>query len=541
MGYTKPSVEVSQEQKNNTPVFTTPDLETCLIGHSYEWIDPTLESSIIGTFDGGSEFQFTLSGNSTNYDVKDDEQLVVVDLLGVSGDDIGTVKHLLYGTEFSVNSAMDGTLITCSGTSTSDGSKYQVRAGYRAKNLLTEGVYDLVSISDIEETLGKIVSWNPLAYGAQIAISNSAASVKVLNVELPASGVSGATDVLDAVNDYLGQTDVYVLAPMSQKITYAGLKTHCDTYSEPAEKKERVAFVNNVISYSDEPKLLSSTDKTTLAGTLRDEAAAIQSKRVYIVRPDAGYVLENRHISTIKPSWIEKSFANTTTMSFSTNKLYAKFVSDIIINGVKYKANTLITEDLWSTLINSGWGGSTGLVDVLVPVPGYYYVAQAAGQAIGTSPSQSLTNVAGTGIKETFGSQDIFTETLLNKIAEGGNWIYTQDSKTGAIYCRHQLSSDMTSVAKREFSITKALDYASKFIRLGLKPYIGKYNITTAFLSLVETILNGIGRYLVRENVIKDFKVIQVRQDEINPDTLYIDMEIKVLYPVNYIKVTLIF
>jgi hypothetical protein len=129
----------------------------------------------------------------------------------------------------------------------------------------------------------------------------------------------------------------------------------------------------------------------------------------------------------------------------------------------------------------------------------------------------------------------------LNKIAEGGTWIYVQDNKVAPIYCRHQQSTDVTSVAKREMSITKALDYTAKFVRNGLKPYIGRYNITPAYLKLVETILNGISRYLVREGIIGDMKVLSVKQDDINPDTIYVDVEIKVLYPVNYIKVTLIF
>jgi hypothetical protein len=126
-------------------------------------------------------------------------------------------------------------------------------------------------------------------------------------------------------------------------------------------------------------------------------------------------------------------------------------------------------------------------------------------------------------------------------MAEGGVWIYTQDSIGSPLYCRHQMSTDATSIAKRELSITKALDFVAKFIRKGLKPYIGNRNITPAFIKLVETVLNGISRYLVREGYIEDMKVLSVKQDGDAPDTIYIDINIKVLYPVNYIKVTLMF
>jgi len=543
MGYEKPGVSVRQQQVSNTPVLITPELEACVVGHSYKWIDPTLESSIVGTATGGEEFITVLKDNNADYyNVKSDEPLVIVDLLGISGAAIGSVKHLLYNVDYTVDSTTVGTEVTINAAATTAGSNYQVRIGYRAKDSkVSEGFKTLVSISDIEEVLGEIVTWNPLAYGTKIAMENSANSINVLKINVAETGVIGASDVLDKINNYLGQQEVYAIAAMTHKIVYAGLKTHCEVNSSEIEKKERVAFVNNVITYTNDPKTLTTSDKVTLAESLRDEASTVQNKRVYIVRPDAGYVLETRHIATLSPAWIAASFAGTTTLAFDTNKLYAKFVSDVTINGTKYKAGTLIDATLWGTLLNSGWGGSTGMVDVLVPVPGYYYTAQAVGQVIGTPISQPLTNVAGSGFVETFGSQDIFTESQLNTIAEGGNWIYTQDGKTNPIYCRHQLSSDMTSVAKRELSIIKALDFTAKFIRKSLKPHIGNRNITPAFLKFVETVLNGVARYLVREGYIEDMRVLNVKQDDISPDTIYIDVNIKVLYPVNYIKVTLIF
>ena len=539
MGYVKPGVEVRQEQKSNSPVLITPDLEACVVGHSYKWIDPTLDSSVIGTsLVGTDDLVFTLSGNNPDYyDVStgNDDELVVVDVLGISGNAIGLVKHLLYGTDYTVAANVAGTQVTILSGATTVTGNYQVRVGYRALDtVISKGFKSIVSTDDIKETLGEIVSWNPLAYGAAIAMSNSASAIKALKLN-----VADSFDT--SINDYLGLEEVYAIAPLTHKATASALKTHCATYSAAAEKKERIAFVNNYVTYGADPKTLDSTAKDTLASTLRDNAIATQEKRVFQVNPDAGYVVETRHISTIKPSWIAASFLATTDMPFDTNNLVAKFVSDKTIDGVKYKAGTLITETLWATLVNSSWAGSDGLVSVLAPVPGYYFTAQAVGQVIGTPVSQPLTNVPGTGLAETFGSQDIFSETQLNTIASGGNWIYVQKNKTGAISCRHQMSTDVTSVAKRELSITKALDYSAKFIRNGLSPYIGRYNITPAFLKLVETILNGSARFLVREGHIEDMKIINVKQDDVSPDTINVDLSIKVLYPVNYIKVTLIF
>ena len=546
MGYTKPGVEVTQEQRSNTPVLTTPELEACIVGHSYYWLDPASESAIVsGTVTGGTEFVYTVSGHSDYFDIKGDEQLVVVDLLGISGDAIGSIKHLVYGTDYTVNSA-NGTQITIKAGATTASNTYQARIGYRAKNTaLSAGVKVLTSSTDIEDTLGKIVSWNPVAYGAQIAMSNASASIKALGVAIPSTGTVGDTDVINAINNYLPMEEVAVFSAMTQKVTASDLKAHCDTYSAATEKKERVAFCNPTVGYTENPKDagFTNTEKVEKAVAIRDANALINARRVFSIHPDAGYVAETRHIATLNPAFIAASFAGTigATFSFSTYNLYAKFAADVTLKGVKYKAGQNIDSAVFNAILNSGWGGATGNVTVLAPVPGYYYCAQSVGQYIGTPVSQPLTNVPGSGITETFGSQDVFSETQLNKMAEGGTWIMTQDSPSGPVYSRHQMSTDVTSVAKREMSITKALDFTSKFIRKSLKPYIGRYNITPSFLKLVGTVLNGVARYLAREGYIEDMKVNSIKQDDISPDTIYVEIEVKVLYPVNYIKVILAF
>lgn len=126
-------------------------------------------------------------------------------------------------------------------------------------------------------------------------------------------------------------------------------------------------------------------------------------------------------------------------------------------------------------------------------------------------------------------------------MAGGGTYIMTQNSEQSPIVSRHQVSTDVTSVAKRELSITNALDFTAKFLRNALDPYIGRFNVTPAFLKLVNSILVSSALFLTRSGAIQDIKNISVKQDEVNPDTINVSLEIKVKYPVNYIKITLVF
>ena len=284
--------------------------------------------------------------------------------------------------------------------------------------------------------------------------------------------------------------------------------------------------------------MFSSAEKATIANEIKAQNFAIGSKRIFSVHPDVAYVLETRHILTVDPTWIENSFSDFVNLSFSTYGAKAKLATDMTLtDGTKYWTGDYITAAMVTTMLHNGIHS----LSCYVPVPGYYYCAVVAGQVAGQAPSAPLTNVASAGISKTYGSQDYFSEAHLNTMGEGGTYIMTQPTPNSAISSRHQMSTDISSVAKRELSVTKALDFVSKFLRAGLRSYIGKYAITPNFLRMLTTILNGQGRYLVREGHVNDFKVLNVLQDPIGPDSILVEIEVQVKYPANYIKIQLLF
>jgi len=537
MAYVKPGVEIVQEAKSTTPALITPDLYGVIIGNGFHWQDPNADndaSIATETYDG-TETTVALSGiNSVFYNVSDLENLVLVDLITISGTGIGNVTHLTYTDDYTVSNNE----VTISANVAYQSNLYQIRLGYLAKkNSSDYGYKTLYSLADVEETIGEPVSWNPLAFGARLAMLNSGTELNVLNV----SGMT-ENDIETAVSSTLGTREVYAIAPATHNIAIGTLKTHVDEYSSATNKKERIAIMNQDLSgfWAGDAFSSDNTEKTNTVTSIRDANISYLDRRIVITHPDVAYITETRHISTISPTWIANSFTNTSA-GFASYGLKAKFAFDAFINNKKYKAGTEITAAIWAEIRDAGWAGGDGMVTVDVPVPGYYYPCLVVGQIIGEFPEQPLTNLPTTGLGEVYGSSDYYNEAQLNILAEGGTYIMVQANPNAPIVSRHQLTTDMTQVSKRELSIVKALDYVAKFIRKSMVPYIGRYNITPAFLKLVNSILISISLYLTREGRIEDMKILSVAVDDIAPDTIRVTVDIKVKYPVNYIKVTLLF
>lgn len=555
MSYQKPGIEIKQVQKSLSPILETPELGACLVGHAYWWQDPSWEQtgstekySIAPAVYSGVSVSIALSGiNSVHYDVSLKPDLTIVDLVGTTGTYAGTVFHLTYGDQFSVSnntvtiSGNAQAYNTATGTAvTLSSGKYQVKVGYRAAMPTASGLNTIATTADIESVLGTPVSWNPLGYGASLCAAESGSLFQTLGLDYSITSASN-TSIKNAIDDNLELIETYVVAPIIHGLSLTNLKSHVETLSAPEGKKERIGVmsVSNSDVYNARLTTLSSSAKTTAAETIRDNNSIVQSKRVYSLHPEIIFVKENRHVSTIKPSWIHASFnALDTDLNFNSYGPFARFTSQITLGGKTYAPGTEITEAIWLEIMKYN---STSSLTVWAPVPGFYLAAVVAGQIISVSPEQPLTNVPIGLTAITYGGTEVFSETLLNTMASGGTYIFVQDSSSGPLYSRHQRSTDVTSVAKSELSITKSIDYCAKFIRNAIKPYIGRNTITPNFIALINAIINGIGDKLVTAGIISDLKINSVSVDELSPDTINIELEILPLYPANYIKITLLF
>jgi hypothetical protein len=164
-----------------------------------------------------------------------------------------------------------------------------------------------------------------------------------------------------------------------------------------------------------------------------------------------------------------------------------------------------------------------------------------AGQRCGQRPEQPLTNLPITGPSEVKYGSDFFNEAQLNIAANGGTYWMVQTNLTAPIASRHQLSTDRSSTQKQEMSITSALDFCGKFVRNGVAPYIGRYNITPSFLKMLQLIVQSQGAFLVREGYLNSFTINTLGVDPLAADTILCTVTVGVKFPVNYIKFTFIF
>lgn len=535
MAYTKPGIEVSQIQEGTTPTLTTPDLSAVVIGESYYW-QPMTEAT--GTYLTAAQTTIAVSGINSNYpDVSDHTNLVLVDLLTAGG----VRKPLVKDTDFTISTVNSLSTITIiSGIQVASANVTTAAAvyvGYRADNVTGRGFKTLESLTDIQNLYGTITSWNVLAYGASLAMNNAGT---VIN----AYGISGqtASASISAALDELEAQEVYSMGLLGQKdlSTAVGtISTHVTTQSSATNKKERIAFVCKEIPFDGTEYAETSTQRAATALAIQTANLAHGNKRLFSVFPEAAYIEETRHISTINPTWIANSFSRSSDVALGGTDLVCLFKSNITLNGISYLKGQKITSAVYAAI--KDYMTSEKLeMSVWAPVPGYYQTAAIAGQVAGKPVEQPLTNVPLTGFAKTKGSNDYFSEANLNTMAAGGTYII-DELTTNTLVSRHQVATDMTSIAKRELSVTTALDYTAKFIRTAFQPYIGKYTISPSFIKLANTILVGIGMFLKREGKINDLQVLTILQDSINPDTLLVEVNILVKYPVNYIKLRLLF
>ena len=496
MAYVKPGIEVTQVQGTSSPILTEPTLNATVVGKAFYIQDIAEDEAVWSTTYSGVSASISLSDFGNGYENVEtgDGSLVYVDIQSTAGANVGQVLHLKPSDHFSVSEGGSAT-VTLSGSLTVGGAAITagtVRVGYRAKKADSEGFKQLNSLDTIKTELGEPVSWNPLSYAANLCQANSASIV-----------TSFGTDDADGTDTLanLGLHDTYALAFIDDDVSKTLIKAHCETYSNATNKKERVAFVSSQIAWRDASEWpAGATAKNNTASDVRDANSAVSSKRVFSVHPDLAFIRETRHVSTISPAFLAASFDHVFSGTLATYNATCELVSTVTLNnGTKYLAGTKVTEAIAEAMRADG------------------------------------------GLAKTHGSQDFFSESDLNIMAEGGTYIMTQDTPSGPIFSRHQMSTDVTSVAKRELSITKALDFTAKFIRKGLKPYIGVNVISPAFLKLLQSVLVSQGLFLVRDGVLNDFKVTSVAQDGSSKDTINVEINVLVKYPVNYIKIKLVF
>lgn len=530
MSYQKPTVTVRQVQTTQSLPLPSPNFESCIVGQGYYWQNPFRDdaevSSIAAAAYNGAIQTVSISEFTDHPAAGIVEGSIIVDLIRTKGPNgtVGDVEPLTNGVDFTYSlgdisiSADVGSFVTGSG------DEAKVRVGFLIKRPDLDGKFaKIVEAQEIIDLIGEPQPFNPLAFGASLAMGASGRSTNVLGAD-PAN-LAPATIKLES-------QDVYAISVLTGVRAEAELfSAHVTQMALPENKKERIAFASPDVVYTNETDdnttEAANADKNTTAEAVKETAAALGNKRFFQVRPDMGWVESEVHISTLRSGFISAVYAMD---------LKPKLTANATINGTRYRAYDDITDAVLDGLEADG----KIKIRAYYPVPGYIFTAALVGQVSAKEPAAPLTNSGVPGIAMLNRSNGYFSPTQLNTIASGGNWVLEQRA-VGAIVNRHQMSTDAVTIETRELSITTQVDYAANFFRDLVSPLIGTKVISDSFINQLTALMKGVAQDLVEDKHVRDLQVQSVYQDDLEPDTIKADILLLPLYPLNYIKITLEF
>jgi hypothetical protein len=450
-------------------------------------------------------------------------------------------------------------------------------------------IIEINGSTDILDNFGTIEPENPLGFHTLAGAVATDRAFYAVRVE--SDDTVGYEVALDSLKN---NDDVYYVVPASQDDTVIALcKTHVDFMSDPYQKGERVTIVSkNIPAYdivsdnnntgeatgdslqfyvsttssgSTTFKLLGS-ETADLTDTVPGHLFRVGSQVVQLA--DGTYIddTKNRLVvldysaggDLVKVSGQVNKLGGVTIVAGPSGTTVSGTITSVSYTGgdkariIKEKAEAIddkrvinIVPDTVEISVkrssqsapNYAVVESTSVENVSASVA----AAALACDASSLAPTQPLTNMAVPGIYGAVGSNEELSSDNLDVIAGGGNWILLNTRGGGTVINRHQLTTAVSDVNTREFSVVRAIDYAAKIFREYLKSLVGKSVITDTFIKKVVRPSAGAAMYaLVDGNILSEkSNIIAIYQNEDDPTRITIEVELVPLYPANYFTVKL--
>ena len=440
-----------------------------------------------------------------------------------------------------------------------------VLVSYRADrtDVSLNGPLVIGSQADIEANFGVVHPNNPIALMCDMVIRSglTAAGGAFYALAVNDSTIDSYQDALDTLTSY----DVYYLVPATQEKSILDVfQAHISAQSQPAQKHERIGFFSTGLTTFDQ--IIPTTDGAawptdgaisnltpTVFGSTSIDWTQVQPGDVIKIlassAPDAA-VLESHRIKTVNVSGLNATTLDAfSAATFGTPQIFridsypftkqqqAEDWRDYAASLQDFRIFLIRPESVSITFTDTT---GPSRVDTQVVVPSYYMAAAFAGLCSSLPPQQPMTNVPLPGVDQLFHSNSYFNPDQLNTIAEGGNCIFVQTSPTSAPYAREAISTDMTSIITKTLSITKDVDFAAKFFRNSMRPYVGNKNITREFLTQLRGVAEMVIRGLIAsESMLPGTQLVSLSQNVDQPDAVDVVVALKVPFPCNKIYVTL--
>jgi hypothetical protein len=446
------------------------------------------------------------------------------------------------------------------------------------------GVLRLSDIDTLTAVLDPVTEENPLALAAYLCMVNCPNfEIKALGVdEVTGSAPEGTELAYARAAGLLEAEEVYAIAPLTQSEAVHGIfQTHVTLMSQPEQSGERILLQNQKMptrkisqvagsgisanSNGNTNQLaLDGVPSQGLIGLIPNPAGPFKATDGVYVEFSFEGVLQRYNVASCSGSLVSlrTSFAAgenddyfytiSTLPSGVLNAAWslkvrgpelkipgsnpARLDYSLVADTVAEASGSIGNRRVYNVFPDTVGTTIDGLNKSL---PGYYACAAYAGLCAGQPPQQGFTNFPLTGITSISGTEK-FSKKQLNRMAGGGTFIMLQEVQGGAVTCRHQLSTDVTSVETRELSVTKVVDFAAKLLRTGIRRFIGRQNISPIFLDTLGTAIQGMLQFLVEQGILNGANLNNIIQDPKAPDTVLIDVTLSVPFPCNYIRLTLV-
>lgn len=453
------------------------------------------------------------------------------------------------------NVSSAGTVTINSGVAVNYGSVISgsVYIGYSAlRTDLANQVLTINDANDLVGQLGVVSDANPLALGISIALANTITRIRAIAVA--SNDLIGYTAALTAAQ---GER-LYFLVPLTQDTSIlSAFDAHCEQLSTPVSAAWRVAIVNTAIPTTLNIGQYSSTNLNTNGG---NNAVALSG---------SNYVLTASNATFISDGAVPGDMVNITSVSTGTPGSYQiqTVVSNqqVVINatgaitGANYYVSRPLTksQSANSVMLASQvfgdkrvWHVQPDIVGVSIGgvtkyLPGYYLCCGLAGMGAGFPVQQGFTNIGVAGISDLSHSNYYFSQADLNTMASGGTCVFVQDTQGGIPYCRHAMTTDISTLEYREQLVVKNWDFLSYFYYDKVKSFIGRWNITPDTINTIRQTLISSSELVKSQKLPKigapllGYKILDLTQDVNNKDTLVVHMSISIVYPLNYLQLHL--
>lgn len=451
-----------------------------------------------------------------------------------------------------INLVTNGTIAVKSTVTTAYGTPLaaNIHVSYRALRADLSGTIntmaDLNAIKSALQNVGDITDENPLALAAKIALANTTTSVKAIAV---------ASDDLDGYQQALNLSEgdrLYSMVPLSQDNAVLALfKTHVDQMSTPEMHNWRVTYVSPKIPTSlflgqgSDLSPLTNGSVTQIngysvltyaGGSFIGDGVVPGDKVTVTAATPVGavgtFVVKN--VLNNQQLELADTVVNATSVGFYVHRTLTRTARAQQVAKMAKSANNkryiLSIPEVCGVSIN-------GTVKYL---PGYYLCAGLAGMTAGFPPQQGFTNVGVAGISDLKQSNFYYTRSDLNLMAEAGVLIWAQATQGGQPYCRHELTTDISTLEYRELMKVKNWDYLSYYYYDKLTPFIGSWNLVPETLNIIRQTITASSEALKGKKSPKigaplvSYQIAKLEQNKVNKDNLDIVLYVGMGDPNNY-------